>query len=42
MSNVLFTTGGRAARVLYETVVLGGAAIGGLLAAFIVNPLLPF
>jgi hypothetical protein len=36
------TTGGRAATVLYQTAVLGGAAVAGLVAAIVVNPLLPF
>jgi hypothetical protein len=42
MLKVSFTTGRRPARVLYETMLLGGAALSGLLAAFVVNPLLPF
>ena len=42
MSKLFAAAGRRAARAVYQTAVLGGAAAAGLLAAIAVNPLLPF
>ena len=42
MSALIVTGGHRVAALVFQATVLAGAAVGGLGAAFVVNPLLPF
>jgi hypothetical protein len=42
MSVVIITGGHRVAALVFQAIVLSGAAFAGLGAAFVVNPLQPF
>ena len=42
MSVQIITGGHRVAALVFQVIVLGGAAFAGLGVAFLVNPLLPF